>query len=261
LIGCTNSNEKPIIENPIPPKEKETPELNFTVVRSFPHDTNSYTQGLLVYNDQLFESTGSPKDQRQLRSVLGILDTTTGKIKVKAEIDGKKYFGEGIVILNGKIYQLTWEDQIGFIYNAKTFKPLGQFNFANAEGWGLTTDGKNIIMSDGTNKLTYLNPENLKPIKTIEVTNNGFAEDYLNELEYINGYIYANVYQKMYIVKIDPATGKVVATIDLSSLDNKARSKSVNAEVLNGIAFDPATNKIYVTGKLWPEMYQIDFPH
>jgi glutamine cyclotransferase len=261
VTSCSNEDKTTETSSINTPTVKEIPTINYSLINTLPHDTTSYTQGLLIYDGHFFESTGSPINQKQTKSVFGILDTTTGKINIKAELDRNKYFGEGIVIIKNKVFQLTWKNQIGFIYDAKTFKPQGQFSFANKEGWGLTTDGTYIIMSDGTNILTYLDPMTLKIIKTINVTNNGYAEDYLNELEYIKGYIYANVYQKNYLVKIDPTNGNVVGIIDLSSLDNKAKLKSQGAEVLNGIAFDSISNKIYVTGKLWPDIYQIEFPH
>ena len=176
-------------------------------------------------------------------------------------MDKHKYFGEGIAFFKDKIYQLTYKNQVGFIYDAKTYKQLGQFSFQNKEGWGMTTDGTHIIMSDGTNVLTYLDPANLKVIKTINVSNGGYAEDFLNELEYIHGYIYANIWTKNYIVKIDPGDGKVVGLLDLSSLTAEAKNNHSNSEVMNGIAYDSISDKIYVTGKLWPTIYQIDFPH
>lgn len=261
ITSCSNENKTTETISINTTTENETPTINYSLINTLPHDTTSYTQGLLIHDGHFFESTGSPINQKQTKSVFGILDTTNGKINIKAELDRDKYFGEGIVIIKNRVFQLTWKNQIGFIYDAKTFKPQGQFTFANKEGWGLTTDGNYIIMSDGTNILTYLDPMTLKVIKTINVSNNGYAEDYLNELEYIKGYIYANVYQKNYIVKIDTTNGNVVGIIDLSSLDSKAKLKSQGAEVLNGIAFDSISNKIYVTGKLWPDIYQIDFPH
>jgi len=261
LISCSNDNQTSTKQNIISSTVEETPIIAYSLVKTFPHDTTSYTQGFLIHDKYLFESTGSPINQKQTKSVFGILDTSTGKINVKAELDRNRYFGEGIAILKNKVYQLTWKNQTGFIYDAKTFKSLGQFSFANKEGWGLTTDGTYLIMSDGTHKITYINPSNLKVIKTIEVTNNRYVEDNLNELEFINGYIYANVYQKNYIVKIDTSNGNVTGILDLSSLVDRAQIKSSGAEVLNGIAFDSITNRIFVTGKLWPDIYQIDFVH
>lgn len=241
--------------------ENFVPSIEYTLGESLPHDTNSYTEGLLFHDQQLFESTGSPQSLSNTKSILGPVDPKTGKIVIKAELDKSKYFGEGIVFFNDKLYQLTYTTQIGFIYDAKSFKQIGRFSFENTEGWGLTTDGKSIIMSDGSNTLTYLDPATLKPTKTINVRNAGYAEDYLNELEYINGFIYANIWTKNYIVKIDPASGDVVGILDLSTLKERAKNKYAQSDVVNGIAYNPDTDKIYVTGKLWPEIYEINFKH
>jgi glutaminyl-peptide cyclotransferase len=261
LISCDN-NQKSSDKIPIPEKKIEdfVPDINYSLVAKLPHDTLSFTEGFLFHDNLLFESTGSPEDLPQTKSIFGIVDLKNGKIIKKGELD-KMYFGEGIVILSDKLYQLTYKNHVGFIYNAKNFKLLSRFNFENEEGWGLTTDGKSIIMSDGTNTLTYIDPSTLKPIKKITVSNDGYAEDYLNELEYINGFIYANIWTKNYIVKIDPKTGKVTGLLNLSSLVADAKKTNSKAEVLNGIAFDSISNKIYVTGKLWSNIYQIDFPH
>jgi len=256
-------------DNPTPPEKKpeETkveefvPTIEYTLAGTLPHDTLSFTEGLLFHDGKLFESTGSPEDFPGLRSVLGPVDPKTGKIDVKAELDPKTYFGEGIVFLNNKIYQLTYKNQVGFIYDAKTYKQLGRFSFNSKEGWGMTTDATSLIMSDGTNVLTYLDPQTLKVTKTLNVTNGGYAEDYLNELEYIKGSIYANVWMKNYVVKIDPASGKVTGLLNFASLTDDAKRKYRNAEVLNGIAYDSIADKIYVTGKLWKDLYQVDFKH
>ena len=261
MASCTNNNkDAEIIKTPITP-DNFVPSLDYNIVCRLPHDTTSFTEGLFFHDQQLFESTGSPENLPQTKSVFGIVNLKTGKIDKKAELDRSVYFGEGIVLLKNKIYQLTYKNQIGFIYDSKTYKQLGRFSYKNKEGWALTTDGTSLIMSDGTNTLTYLNSENLKVLKTLNVSNGGYAEDYLNELEYINGYIYANIWTKNYIVKIDPKDGKVVGLLDLSSLTDEAKTKNPNSDVINGIAFDSISNKIYVTGKLWPNIYQIEFPH
>jgi len=259
LSGCPN-NPTPI--NPVP-DIAAIPTINYSVISYQPHDTASFTEGLLVHDGKLFESTGHPPDDDlpQTRSLFGIVDTKTGKIDVKAELDKTKYFGEGITILNNKLYQLTLATQVGYIYNATTFKKLGEFSFANKEGWGMTTDGTNLIMSDGTGTLTYLDPATQKPIKTLPVTKNGIPVDSLNELEYIHGFIYANVWLTNTIVKIDATNGNVTGVIDLSSLVAEAKNRYAGALELNGIAYDAATDKIYVTGKLWPTIYQISFTH
>jgi glutamine cyclotransferase len=238
-----------------------TPIINYAVTNYFAHDTSLFTEGFLFHNGKLFESTGSPKELPQTKSVIGITDLVTGKFDVKIEINKSKYFGEGIVFFKNKLYQLTYTNQIGFIYDGKTFKETGQFKYSNTEGWGLTTDGTSLIMSDGTSKLTYLDPAKLTALKTLEVTEQGYPIDKLNELEFIKGFLYANIWTSDIIVKIDPSSGNIVGKLDMSSLTNEAKRINPNAEVLNGIAYDSTTDKIYVTGKLWPNIYQIQFSH
>ena len=239
----------------------ETPDIAYAVTKTFPHDKTLFTEGFVVHKGQLFESTGSPEGAGGPRSLIGPLDLTTGKMDEKIELDRSKYFGEGIVFLKGKLYQLTYKNQVGFIYDEKTFKQIGTFSYANPEGWALTTDGESLIMSDGTEKLTFINPADMKPFKTITVTQNGAPLERLNELEYINGFIYANVWMTNFIVKIEPASGKVVGMLNLGSLTYEAQRRNPDCDVLNGIAYDAAADKIYVTGKLWPNVYQIEFAH
>jgi len=258
---CVSCNNNSTTESQAKEPSTTVPVINYAVTKFFPHDTTLYTEGLLVHEGHLFESTGAPDDLPQTRSLIGIIDLSTGKMDVKVEIDRKKYFGEGIVILNNKLYQLTYTNQVGFIYDLPSFIGIGQFNYANKEGWSLTTNGKEIIMSDGTDKLTYLDTASLKPIRTLAVTENGIPLEKLNELEYIKGFIYANVFMTGMIVKIDPSNGKVVGRLDFTSLEFEAKNKNPNADVLNGIAYDSATDKIYITGKLWPNIYQIAFAH
>lgn len=256
LYSCGNHDSSATSE----PKA-QTPVINYAVSHYYPHDTSLFTEGLLFHNGALYESTGSPQDLPWLRSMIGTIDLQTGKMAPKAELDKSKYFGEGIVFLNNKLYQLTYKSQKGFVYNATTFKLIDSFAYKNTEGWSLTTDSANIIMDDGTDQLTYLDTATLQPVKTLAVTENGASLDNLNELEYIKGYIYANIWKTTRIVKIDPANGQVVGQIDLNSLAMEASTQNAQADVLNGIAYDPATDKIYVTGKLWPHIYEISFPH
>ena len=264
LLGCillsachSDTNTSQSIAEPIP----TLPNIGFAVTKTFPHDTTLFTEGFLVHNGRLYESTGSPNYLGWARSLVGMIDTLTGKMDHKIELDKKTYFGEGISFVKNKLYQLTYENQTAFVYDAGTFKPEGQFKFANKEGWSLTTNDTTLIMSDGTDKLTFVNPDDFRPIRQLQVTLNGIPRDSLNELEYIKGYIYANVWEDNYIVKIDPSSGKVVGKIDLQSLIDDAKQRSPNADVLNGIAYDAQADKIYVTGKLWPRIYQISFPH
>lgn len=233
------------------------PMLSYSLVAKYPHDINSFTEGLLFYKGQLLESTGAPEYLNQTRSAVGIADLKTGEFKKKIEIDKKIYFGEGIIVMNNLLYQLTYTNQVAFVYDANTFEKKIQFNYTNKEGWGMTTDGTSIIMSDGTENLTYINPSNFQSTKTIQVTENGFALEHLNELEFINGFIYANVWMTQFIVKIDPNTGKVVGKFDLDDLYRDAKAKNINLLEMNGIAYDKDANKIYITGKLWPYLYEI----
>ncbi|UFH54153.1 glutaminyl-peptide cyclotransferase [Spirosoma sp. KNUC1025] len=238
-----------------------TPIISYSVKRTLPHDTLSFTEGLLVHKGQLFESTGSPDELLQARSLFGTVDTTTGKIDPKVELDRRKYFGEGIVILNGKLYQLTYKNKVGFIYDANTYRKIGQFDYKNPEGWGLTTDGRYLIMSDGTSTLTYLSADSLRPVKVLKVSENGAAVDKLNELEFIGGHIYANIWSTNTLIKIDTSRGDVVGRMDLSSLQSDAQTKYAKSLEMNGIAYDTRNNKVYVTGKMWPSIYEIEFAH
>ncbi len=261
LASCKDSNNSSETSGSIdePATSNAPAEISYTVLNETPHDINSYTEGLMVYDGKLYESSGSPEENPNTRSIFGIVDPTTGKISVKAELDKKIYFGEGITSLNGKIYQLTWTNKTGFIYDAKTFKKLGQFSFPSKEGWGMTTDGVDLIMSDGTSSLTWLDPNTFNTVRQVTVTDNNGAVGNINELEYIKGSIYANVYETDYIFRIDPATGKVTGKADFSKLNKEVKTKYPGAEFMNGIAYDSAKNKVYITGKLWPSIYEVRF--
>jgi glutaminyl-peptide cyclotransferase len=235
----------------------DIPAIHYSLVKSYPHDTSAFTEGFMFYNGKLFESTGATSELPQTRSLFGIVDLTTGKIDTKVEIDRSKYFGEGISIMNGKIFQLTYKNKIGFIYNASDYKRIDEFNIPSEEAWGMTNDGSYLIMSDGTNNLTFLDANTLKVFKTIPVSKNGNAEEYLNELEYINGYIYANLWTTNKIAKINPQDGKIVAELDLENLANEAKSIYDGSLEMNGIAYDPASGNVFITGKLWPKIYEI----
>lgn len=241
--------------------EKRTPLIPFSIVNKYPHDTTAYTEGLLFHKGILMESTGAPEYLPYARSAFGFVDLEKGKLDIKSEIDKKIYFGEGIVVLNDYLYQLTYTNQVGFIYDAKTFQKKGQFNYSNKEGWGLTTDGKHLIMSDGTNNLTFLNPADQKVIKTVQVSENGYASDRLNELEYIKGYIYANLWMTNTIVKIDPSNGQVVEKMEMDELVVESRAKHKSSLEMNGIAYDSISDRVLVTGKFWPYIYEIKFKH
>ncbi|MFT3936480.1 MAG: glutaminyl-peptide cyclotransferase [Chitinophagaceae bacterium] len=240
---------------------ERTPAISYTVENHFSHDTTLFTEGFLCYQGHFFESSGAPEELKQCKSVVGISDLTNGKFSPKIEIDRNKYFGEGIAVLNNKIYQLTYKNQKGFVYDLNTFKQLNEFTYTNKEGWGMTTNGKDLLMSDGTSAITFFDTATLKPIKTLKVTENGLLRDSLNELEFIKGYLYANIWLNNSVVKIDTATGKVIGKLDLSALTQVAAMKNPKLDALNGIAYDAQTDKIYVTGKLWKNVYEIAFEH
>lgn len=235
----------------------EAPVMTYTILNAHPHDKDSYTEGFLMHDGKLFESSGAPEGNDKTRSMVGIVDPATGAIAVKAELDKKIYFGEGITILGNKLYQLTWTNKKGFIYDLKTFKKIGEFTFPSKEGWGMTTDGSSLIMSDGSSNLTYLDPLSFKTNRIVGVTDNNGPVGNINELEFVNGTILANIYQTPYIIRIDPNSGKVLGKADFSNLVKEVKLKDPDVDYMNGIAWDSANNKIYITGKLWPNMYEV----
>jgi len=241
--------------DPKPPKEevKDSLLLDYKVVNTLPHSTESFIQGLVIYDNKILESTGQPGEVGN--SWIAEVNPATGNHDKKVTLDAK-YFGEGITVLNNKIYQLTWKSKIGFIYDAKTYKQIGTFEYP-MEGWGLTHDNAQLIMSDGTEKIHFKDTATLADVRTINVNERGVVVKHLNELEYINGYIYANVWQTNLIVKVDPANGNVVGKLDLSQLTERARGMYPDADVLNGIAYDANSKSLLITGKLWPQAYLI----
>jgi glutaminyl-peptide cyclotransferase len=257
FISCNSNKDTNEISNN--ESSANTPFINYTVTNLYPHDTTSFTEGFLMHDGKLYESTGAPNGLPKTKSQFGVVNLKTGSIETKVELDKTKYFGEGIVFLNAKVYQLTYQTKIGFIYDANTFKKLGEFTFPTKEGWGITTDSSSLIMSDGTNTITYLDPNGFKPIKTLAVTDENGPVNNVNELEYINGFIYANVYTTNTIIKIDSHSGKVIGKLDLSSLATDAKIKNPASLEMNGIAYDPTTHKVYITGKMWPNIYEISF--
>ena len=258
FISCSsNGNESDDNGKAAPTGESAPAIVNYSVVNVFPHDTAAFTEGLLVHDGQLYESTGGQPQSNDFKSWFGPVDIKTGKFLKKVMLD-TSYFGEGINILGGKLYQLTWQSNIGFVYDAKTFKKIKDFPIAG-EGWALTNDGTNLIMSNGSSNLQYLDPETLKVLKIVGVQDNNGPVGNINELEYIKGHIYANQYGTSYILKIDPSSGRVVGKLDFTSLDNELKTKYPTALEMNGIAYDSAANKIYVTGKAWPNLYEVRF--
>ena len=223
--------------------------LTYKIINTYPHDTASFTEGFEFYRDTLFEGTGQYNNSKLIK-----LDAKTGKSYKTLNLDGK-YFGEGITIINNKIYQLTYKEQTGFIYNADTWKLEKTFTYdRNFEGWGMTNDGKSIYQSDGTEKIWTMDPETQKMKSFINVYTNTSKIKSINELEWINGKIYGNIWQKDAIAVINPITGGVEAVLDLSGLRKQITNTD---EVLNGIAYNPKTKTIFVTGKYWDKTFEI----
>ena len=231
--------------------------IPFSIINEFPHDTGSYTEGLSFYNGQLFESTGATETISNNGTWVGPVEISSGKFQKKIDL-GNTYFGEGITFFNDKIYQLTYKAKKGFVYDAKTYKKLKEFTY-NTEGWGFTNDGKNLIMSDGTSSLYFLDPDSLRVLNVVGVSDNNGPIPNINELEYINGFIFANQWQTPYILKIDPESGRVVGRMDFSKMVDQIKNQYPDAEEFNGIAYDSATQKVYITGKKWPRLYEIKF--
>ncbi len=259
VFACNGGDTPPDIDNPPVLNGVPAPQnISFESINMYPHDTSSYTQGLEFYGGKLYESTGLEGESK-----LRVVDLKTGKPAKSIDID-KTVFGEGITILHDTIYQITWKSKICYVYDAKTWKQIKTFTY-NTEGWGLTNDGKNIIMSDGSDKIYFRDPSTFDVVKVISVRTNEGPLDSLNELELINGFLYANVYLEDDIVKINLESGIVVGKIDMKGILEKAGYQNTKLEsegaVLNGIAFDSANNKIYVTGKLWPALFEVKFAH
>jgi len=226
--------------------------LHYKVIRKYPHDTTAFTQGLEFYKGVLYEGTGE-YGESQVRK----LDLNTGKVLQKVTLD-KQYFGEGITIWGDKVYQLTWQSHVVFQYDL-SFKLLKTFKLPT-EGWGMTHDSVHLIVSDGSSKIYFRDPATMDSVRIINVSENGGLVNNLNELEYINGFLYANIWQTDYIVKIDPATGNVVGKADFANLlKNQGETVYDLNDVLNGIAYDAQTGKTYITGKDWPVLLEVQF--
>ncbi len=225
------------------------PTYTYKIVNSWPHDKAAFTEGLVFRNGSLYESNG-----QNGYSNLRIVDLETGSVKTNIAL-AAEFFGEGLTILNGKIFQLTWQNQKGFIYDQNSLAPLGEFSY-EGQGWGLTDDGHALIMSNGTNTIAFLDPETFQIQRTIQVYDKDTALVNLNELEYVKGKIYANIWKTDKIVQIDPGSGRILGWIDLTGLRPDETTQD-NEAVLNGIAYDQANNRLFVTGKLWPTLFEI----
>lgn len=221
----------------------------FRVVNVYPHDSEAFTQGLIFHKGHLYEGTGL-NGHSSLRKV----ELKTGRVLKKYQLPAE-YFGEGITIWQNRLIQLTWQSRTGFIYDLQSFRPLGTFSYPT-EGWGITCDGNHLIMSDGTAALRFLDPRTFKIVKQIKVMNRGKGVTHINELEYVNGEIYANIWDTSYIARISPQTGQVLGWINLKEL-YQYMGVNGKVDVLNGIAYDPKNDRLFVTGKFWPKLFEI----
>lgn len=251
--GSTFSDGKQLlIRSDIKPKS-----TNVKIVQTFVHKTDSYTQGLEFYKGELYEGTGDPGSMG--KSLIAKVDLATGEhLQSKgfnAPAGQAAPFGEGITILNDELFQVTWQNNRCFLYDVNDFSLKKEFNYAG-EGWGLCNDGKSLIMSDGSERITFRNPSTFEIERTIDVCDDQGIIAYLNELEYMDGKIYANVYQTNFVMVIDPESGKVLERINAAEVTRQGRG---NGEVLNGIAHDDQTGKIYMTGKFWPKLLEVKF--
>ncbi|MBN1821110.1 MAG: glutaminyl-peptide cyclotransferase, partial [Prolixibacteraceae bacterium] len=244
--GVNNTRYKTFsVLSDITPKTKQ-----MEVVKEYNHPVEHFTEGLLMHDGFLYESTG-----QNGKSGIYKMNLNSGNVIKNVPLD-EKYFGEGITILNDKIYQLTYHAKKGFVYNLSDFALIDSFQFNSVQGWGLTTDGKTLIMSDGSEKLTWIDPDNYSVIKQTYVADNKTLINNVNELEYVKGKIYANVWMKNYILEIDAESGKVLSTTDLSELYGLF-TPDYPIDVLNGIAFNESTGNLLVTGKWWPVIFEI----
>ena len=243
----TPANDTPVATIPAPAN------LGFSIISEFPHDTSAYTQGLELYKGKMYESTGDWES-----STLRITDHKTGKVEQKHPMGTKEIFGEGITILNGKLYQLTWESNIVYEYDVNNInKPIKTFNWPN-EGWGITNNGTDLIVSDGTSNIYFVSPDSFTIKNTITVQTDKGPVDNINELEYVDGFIYANVYQTNIIVKIGPKTGNIVGRLDFpETIQAGEKAKNARADVLNGIAYDSSSKSFFFTVKRWRKMFEV----
>lgn len=250
LFSCEQAREIQQSEPPPPSAAESVRTYSFRVVDTIPHDTMAFTQGLEVYKGVFIESTGQ-NGQSSIRRV----NMQTGSVMKRESIE-VMYFGEGVTVLKDTAYMLTWLNQRGFVYDPVSLRRIREFRYAG-EGWGITNDGTNLITSNGSNILTVIDPTTSSIIRSIPVTMQGSLVGQLNELEWVEGEIWANVWQTMQILRINPTTGNVVGVIDCTGIISDAE-RTERMDVFNGIAYDTATKAIYVTGKNWPTIFQIE---
>jgi glutaminyl-peptide cyclotransferase len=252
LTNCINNNRDNSNGSTTPP-ENAPQRLNYRIEKTYPHDTSSFTEGLLVYKGAMYESTGLEGKSKLLK-----VNLSTGKPIKSVDIDPRN-FGEGIAILRDTIYQLTYREHVVFVYDSN-FKKIREmyFDMDTHQGWGMTTDGNNLIASDGSSTIYFFDTY-FKLLKRINVTDAGTPVPNVNELEWIDGFIYANQWGYPYLYKIDATNGRVVGKADFTDLINEVKNKYAATDSFNGIAYDAASKKIYITGKNWPQLYEVKF--
>ncbi len=260
IFWCACKGKNPNSESNADSNNGEPPTIPYTVINIYPHDTAAYTEGLFFHDGDLYESTGGFGTGDDYHKSF-IIKRTINDVKPLKRMDLQKgLFGEGTNIINGKLYQLTWQDHKVFVYDASTWKKIGEFTWPQ-EGWGMTTDGKSLIISTGSSNLYYVNPDDFSVQKIVGVTDNYGPRANINELEYVDGMIYANVFETDSILKIDPNSGKIVGTFMLTDINQKNgvnyTAGSNGNNVLNGIAYNPTTKTFFVTGKNWPKIFEI----
>jgi glutamine cyclotransferase len=254
IVACNNNESAETDGDLIPQKTgiAAPTAISYNLVAQHPHDTGSYTQGLQLYQGKMYEASGDYEN-----SSLRVTDFKTGKVEKKHMMGSASVFGEGITILNEKIYQLTWQSNVAYVYNINDItKPIQTFKWPY-EGWGITNNGTDLIISDGSANLYFVNPQDFKVKSTIAVQTNLGPVDNLNELEWIDGSVYANIYTTDKIVKIDPESGHVTGIMELKNLLQPNEVVEGRTDVLNGIAYDSATKTMYVTGKRWPKLFEV----
>ena len=245
LVGCGDKSPASASADPA-----VVPVYTYDIVRAWPHDPKAFTEGLSWLNGGFLESTGL-EGASDLRKV----DLATGQVRQRVKLP-PQYFGEGSVVIGSKVYQVTWKTQKGFVYDLGTMEEEKEFSYAG-EGWGLTTDGQSIIMSNGSNQVQFIDPATFQVTRTISVFANGQPLRNLNELEYVKGELYANIWQFPTVARIDPATGRLLGLIDFSGLLERETGGDQAPDVLNGIAYDATDDRLFVTGKFWPNLFEV----
>lgn len=260
--NATNENGKVNRPPTNTTKPALAPVYDFQIVKEYPHDATAFTQGLEYHDGFLYEGTGGSRsnpvqpNDAPIYSSLRKVDYTTGKVLMKHDLPND-YFGEGITILGDKVFQVTWHEMTAFVYNLSDFKLIRQHRYSG-QGWGLTNDGTHLYMSDGTHVIRVINPEDFSNVRQIVVNDEaGKPVMQLNELEMVNGEIWANIWQSGWILRIDPQSGKLLGRVDINKLSDDVQDSDSRADVLNGIAYDKAGDRLFITGKLWKKLYEI----